>query len=116
MGYNKHDWFIENLFPKLKNFVEEFDKKNEFEIESYNKFIDLLKLSLDSERGTEGFIIDIFKVLIDPFNEDMELDEYLENFFNKLNFYKENQLLNVKYKKGNKTEIFIDYTKFDENE
>jgi hypothetical protein len=103
MSYTSYDFFYEHIAPKMVELFKEFNPNDTGE--TYDKFKEILKGSLDQERS-EKFQSDLVNMSINP-DGTLTVEKAVEKFFN-IFVYDDMTLRKIEYASGGAI-IGVDY-------
>lgn len=126
MGYSVHEWFEDFLAPKLKAVFETIEKNEKEKDEPYDPkkvyvypydvFISSIKDAL-REHNDERFTSQMFHLILNPDEEDMDLIEGMKKAFDKLTSWGEGEILQkLEYRKDAATTVVANYQDFESEE
>lgn len=126
MGYSVHEWFDDYLAPKLKAVFETIEKNerekdepydpNKEYVFSYDVFISAIKDAL-REHNDERFTSQLFHLILNPEEENMDLIDGMKKAFDKFTAWGEGEILQkLEYRKDAATTVVVSYQDYYESE
>lgn len=126
MGYSVHEWFDDYLAPKLEDVFktieknekekdEPYDPKKEY-VFPYDVFIGAIKTAI-REHKDERFTSQLFHLILNPEEEDIDLIEGMKQAFNKLTAWRDGEvLLKLEYRKDAATTVVANFQDYESEE